>query len=279
MPADADLWDAALIATPPGDHAPLARVLLDAGKHVLVEKPFATAIRDAHACLERARTVSRRLLVGHFRRYYPSVQGARAALASGVLGTVRSAEVWEGARFDWPARSSYAFTSPHGGVALDTGSHALDTLLYVLGVDGDAAVGFDIESCRKEPSREPSQDVEVRGILRAPGGVRVPMLVRLSRTGPLATAVKLHGSTGATLVVPAGYAGTATLVEHGVPRPVPAPAGSRYRPPDPTSAFLCEYADLLASIADPGYESEIDAARFVALTGILEAITACGVPA
>ena len=49
----------------------------------------------------------------------------------GVLGQVTELSAFEGGRFSWQAESGYVYKDPYGGVLFDTGSHTLDTLLYV----------------------------------------------------------------------------------------------------------------------------------------------------
>ena len=268
---DTGRWDAALIATPPMHHAPLARELIGARKHVLVEKPFVTSAADAEQLVAAAASAGTRLLVGHFRRYYPSLEAARALVEQGAAGDVERVEIFEGMRWGWPARTSYAFTSPDGGVALDTGSHALDTALRVLGADR-AGVGLEATRIEKEPATEPSQHVTVEG--RLTGTSRdLPVHMALSRVEPTATAVKLRGTAG-WIVVPAGYSDAATLVRDGRAERVAAPADAQYLPPDPSSAFYCEFLDFVRSIDEPGYVSRIDAVHFIGLAHMLESITA-----
>jgi predicted dehydrogenase len=61
--------DSVFIATPPATHFPLARYFLEAGKHVFVEKPFSTSLRDASHLLELAGEVKRTLHAGHVYAY------------------------------------------------------------------------------------------------------------------------------------------------------------------------------------------------------------------
>ena len=67
-----DNVDAVIIAVADQFHVPLSIKALEAGKHVLVEKPMATTIEDAEALLEAAKTHHRVLLVGHEKRYDPA---------------------------------------------------------------------------------------------------------------------------------------------------------------------------------------------------------------
>ncbi|HSF15356.1 MAG TPA: Gfo/Idh/MocA family oxidoreductase [Vicinamibacteria bacterium] len=66
--------DAASVAVPTVEHHRVARALVDAGIHVLVEKPITSRPEEAHALVERARVKGVRLAVGHTERYNPSVQ-------------------------------------------------------------------------------------------------------------------------------------------------------------------------------------------------------------
>src|SRR5215207_4824526 len=74
--------DAVVIATPPRTHAPLARRALDAGKHVLVEKPLATDVLDARELAVMADRAGLVLMVGHTFEYNAAVWWLRDAVAS-----------------------------------------------------------------------------------------------------------------------------------------------------------------------------------------------------
>lgn len=80
--------DAVVIATPVGSHAALARQALDAGKHVLVEKPLALSTADAVALTEQAAAGGLTLMVGHTFEYNPAVLKMKALLDAGDLGDV-----------------------------------------------------------------------------------------------------------------------------------------------------------------------------------------------
>ena len=68
-----DNVDAVIVAVADQFHVPLSIKALEAGKHVLVEKPMATTVEDASALLDTARTHDRVVLVGHEKRYDPGV--------------------------------------------------------------------------------------------------------------------------------------------------------------------------------------------------------------
>ncbi len=70
----AERIDAASVAVPTSLHYPVARTLLEAGVHVLVEKPVATDLLQARALTELSRAEGRVLQVGHITRFYAAVQ-------------------------------------------------------------------------------------------------------------------------------------------------------------------------------------------------------------
>jgi len=83
--SDQDI-DAIVIATPAPTHAPLALAALRAGKHVLIEKPFALNVADARAVRDAARSHGRIAMVGHLMVFHPAVRRLRELLVSGTLG-------------------------------------------------------------------------------------------------------------------------------------------------------------------------------------------------
>ena len=78
--------DAVVISTPPATHRDLAVAALNAGKHVLVEKPLAMSTRDAEEIVACAQRNHRTVAVGHLFLYAPAVVAIRKMLQSGSLG-------------------------------------------------------------------------------------------------------------------------------------------------------------------------------------------------
>lgn len=92
--------DAVVIATPSLTHATLVEQALDAGKHVLVEKPFTLDPADAARLVTQARDARLTLLVGHVYEYNPAVERMRELLASQTLGQTYYIEGRAGPRSD-----------------------------------------------------------------------------------------------------------------------------------------------------------------------------------
>jgi predicted dehydrogenase len=81
--------DAIVIATPANSHRDLALAALDAGKHVLVEKPMALSSSNASTMIAAARRRNLVLLVDHTYVHSPAMQAIRRALSQGSLGQIR----------------------------------------------------------------------------------------------------------------------------------------------------------------------------------------------
>ena len=130
--------DAVAIATPPDTHFALALEAVDAGRHVLCEKPFTSDSAQAAAlvaAIEHAGVVG---ALGHEFRWNPARAAIGAAIASGVIGSARLATVVEYTPFLQSSDSAMAmpswFEEPAvGGWLGANGSHTLDQLRLWLG--------------------------------------------------------------------------------------------------------------------------------------------------
>lgn len=88
-----EVWDdgsiqAVAIATPAPTHFELAKAALEAGKHVLVEKPLTLSSREAEVLIELAQAQGRVLMVGHTFEYNPAVLKIKELIDEGQLGEV-----------------------------------------------------------------------------------------------------------------------------------------------------------------------------------------------
>jgi predicted dehydrogenase len=124
--------DLAVIASPAGLHAVHSIELLDAGIHVLCEKPIAATTADAERMVAAATRARRVLAVGLMRRFFPAARLIHDVVASGRLGTFECGDIVETGGFHWPFRSTSAFVPQltPGGILLDFGVHALDLLAW-----------------------------------------------------------------------------------------------------------------------------------------------------
>ena len=79
--------DAVVVATPARTHFELASAALNAGKHVLLEKPMCTSLADARALFTTARTAGRVLVHGHVFVYNTGIRFIKDGLQRGDFGT------------------------------------------------------------------------------------------------------------------------------------------------------------------------------------------------
>src|SRR4029450_11892343 len=106
---------------------------LEAGKHVLVEKPMAPTVAEADAMVAAARGAGPFLMVAPCWPFHPDVRALRARVEAGELGEIVKTRGY-GAHARWGP--SGWFTDPRlagGGALLDMGVHAIDTTRYLLG--------------------------------------------------------------------------------------------------------------------------------------------------
>jgi predicted dehydrogenase len=113
---------AVIIATPPETHYPLVKRALQAGKHVLVEKPLATRLDHGLELAELASASGLTLMPGHTFIYSPAVNTVRDLIRSDVVGDIH---------FITSSRMNLGKYQPNG-VVCDLAPHDLSILLYWL---------------------------------------------------------------------------------------------------------------------------------------------------
>jgi len=148
---DATDLDLALVSTPHTLHHEHVMGALDAGLHVLCEKPLAHTPELAQEIAEHAQAVERHVVVGFQRRFSPGYTYMRQRLQSRDIGDITHVQAsqwqaWIGAaRGKW--RSTLALGG--GGQLSDSGSHLMDMLLWTTGlriVEVDARLRtYDLE--------------------------------------------------------------------------------------------------------------------------------------
>jgi predicted dehydrogenase len=115
--------DAVVIATPARTHYELARRALEADKHVLVEKPFATDSSDALDLISDAERRGLTIGVGHTYVYHPAVRFLRDLVDRGDLGRLH---------YIHSARLNFGLLQPDVNVLWDLAPHDLSIMHYVL---------------------------------------------------------------------------------------------------------------------------------------------------
>jgi len=122
--------EAASVAVPTNLHVKVALELIDAGVHILVEKPLAPTVAEARAIVDRARDAGVVLAAGHIERHNPVVAFVREALAAGEFGDLVTASARRVSNFPDRVRDV--------GVIMDLGIHDVDVLRFVVGTEVDS---------------------------------------------------------------------------------------------------------------------------------------------
>jgi predicted dehydrogenase len=124
--------DAVLVATTLPGHVPVTTAALDAGCHVIVEKPFAPTLDEARALVERADALGLALMVSQNYRWFPAPRAVARLVRSGELGRLHDVQV------EFRHRSTSRPGQPgHRLLAqpllLDMAIHHLDLMRWLLG--------------------------------------------------------------------------------------------------------------------------------------------------
>jgi predicted dehydrogenase len=130
--------DVAVIITPHPLHARVAIDCLQAGSHVLVEKPMAVQVAEADAMIEAAQQQQRQLGVIFQQRFRPQIQLAHQLIQDGHLGQIQRVDMMA----TWMRTATYyrsagwrgTWEGEGGGVLMNQAPHQLDQLCYLIGL-------------------------------------------------------------------------------------------------------------------------------------------------
>lgn len=159
---DIDVID---IATPNYLHAEIAIAAINAGKHVICEKPLAMNVEEAKSMLEVIKETGKKALLCHNFRYVPAVVHAKKLIEQGFIGNIYSIrsvylQDWgmeEGGDFSrgWRVDKKLAGS----GVLGDTASHIIDLARFLIGNEIKEVVGI-MDTFKKQRSIDKEYQVE-----------------------------------------------------------------------------------------------------------------------
>ncbi|MDE1182945.1 Gfo/Idh/MocA family oxidoreductase [Paraburkholderia sp.] len=255
--------DAVSIVTPNHLHAPVASAFLEAGIHVICDKPLAVSLAEGEALAKLARDTGKLFALTHTYSGYPLVRHARAMVASGELGELRIVQV-EYAQ-DWLAtpieasgtnrqaawRTDPALAGPAGCLG-DIGTHAYQLAAFISGMlpESIAADVHTFVAGRRV-------DDHVQALLRYPNGARGTLLASQVASGAEnALQVRIYGTRGNLLfdqqtpdrlwLTPLG--GAAQCLTRGRVHSAAATHATRL-PPGHPEGYLEAFAQLYADAA------------------------------
>lgn len=206
---DRDDIDVVDVCVPGHLHAEVAIAALEAGKHVIAEKPLANTMAEAEKMVATARAARERgvhSMVGFNYRRVPALALAQRLVADGRLGAVRQVRVsylqdWladDAAPMTWRLRRELAGSGALGDLA----SHAVDQVRFLLGQEVTAVNAtthtFVPQRTGADGPEEVTVDDAAWGTLRTDGGAVVSLEVtRMATARKNALGIEVYGSEGA----------------------------------------------------------------------------------
>jgi UDP-N-acetyl-2-amino-2-deoxyglucuronate dehydrogenase len=191
--------DAVAICTPSGLHAELAIAALDAGKHVLVEKPIDVTLQAAQRVADAEARASTTIAVVSQHRFDPSSQLVHRAAREGRFGRltsgVASVAWWRSQDYydsgDW--RGSWRLDG--GGALMNQGIHTIDLLIWMLG----EPVEVHARTACLAHQRIEVEDIAVATIRFAGGAFGVLHATTAAYPG-LTARIQIHGDLGSAVI-------------------------------------------------------------------------------
>ena len=186
--------DAVVLAVPNHLHATFAVQALEAGKHVLVEKPLARSVEEGEAMIDARDRSGKVLMVSMNQRFHPAVFGLREVISNRELGPISHVRaqwtprrVWEGLwqRGEWGLDPELS----GGGPLLDLGVHKLDLALHILdfpdveNVSGNCSYGIGKSIGEKRGKDYAIEDSGI-GLLRLTDGSSLLLHAAYFFSGP-----------------------------------------------------------------------------------------------
>ncbi len=129
--AESGLIDLGIVIVPHVYHVEVAKVLLEAGLHVISEKPFVVHVSEADELINLAKKKNVMLSVYHNRHWDPDILTAREALESGVIGEVYSIEC-NMVGYGPPGQQWRDHKEISGGMLYDMGAHQFEKILQLV---------------------------------------------------------------------------------------------------------------------------------------------------
>lgn len=199
------------ICAPGWMHAEIAIAALEAGKHVLVEKPLANTLAEAEAMTEAARTARARgiqSMIGFNYRRVPALALARELIAEGRLGTVR--HVRASYLQDWLVDAESPMTwrlnkeTAGSGALGDIASHAIDQVLFLLGdtvteVSGRLHTFVDSRPGADGPEQVTVDDAAWATLTLASGAIASVEVSRMATGRKNSLTMEIYGDKGSLL--------------------------------------------------------------------------------
>jgi predicted dehydrogenase len=182
--------DLVYVALPPSAHLEWCTAALANGKHVLVEKPFASNARDAERMVAAARSANRHLIEGFHYRFHPLFARTLAAVTNGEIGKVRRIEAAFYADLpDTPGELRY-IEALGGGALMDLGCYCMHWIRTIAG--DEPSVVSATARCAT-----PGVDIDIDAELAFTSGPTATLKCSMQpQDGLLSRYLRVHGDAG-----------------------------------------------------------------------------------
>ena len=222
---NSDEIDAVYIPLPPALHFKWAKKALEAGKHVLLEKPFTTSLKGTQELISIAESRGLAVHENYMFAYHTQLDWVKQQIASGVIGDLRLIRI----DFGFPFRGANDFRyckALGGGALLDCGGYTLKLASMFL---GDTARVTESQLCGKE-----GFEVDIYGSATLKNNDGLTAQVSFGMDNSYRCSLDVWGSTGTIytnriLTAPAGYSPVMTIRNADGEKTVELPADDTFR--------------------------------------------------
>ena len=250
--------DAVYIPLPPALHYRWTMKALQAGKHVLVEKPSGISLQESASMVSLAREKKLCLQENYMFRYHRQIRAIDDLLSSGEIGDIRLYRI----SFGFPRRKADDFRYDKemgGGALLDAGGYVLHYADHLLGEDARV-----VYACL---NREGPEGIDLYGsaAMVSPDGRTAQLSFGMDNE--YRCELEVWGSkgiltTGRVLTAPAGFVPTARIVRGGKEKIISLPADD---------AFARSIEAFIRGASDPALQ-EKNALSIVRLAGLADSV-------
>jgi predicted dehydrogenase len=237
--------DVVVVATPNGYLAEIGVAALEAGRHVLLEKPMGRGLEEARRLEEVASSSGRWLKIGFNHRYHPGLERARSLVAEGAIGRIINlrARYGHGSRpgceSEWRADPELA----GGGELMDQGVHVVDLFHWFVGLPAKAVAFTQTAVWRVDPLED-----NAFGLFRWTDGVVAQMHVSMTQWKNRFS-FEVFGERGAVAVDGLGGSyGTERLIRTRRRMEGGVPEVDEEAFPGPDGSWAAEWDDFVAAV-------------------------------
>ena len=191
--------EAVILNLPHGIHCESTVFFLEAGLHVLLEKPMANTVAECDKMIEAEKKSGKKLAIGHIQRFLTANRLAKEYIESGKIGKLCMINDMRSINYFKPDRPRWFLSKKlaGGGIVMNYGAHSLDKFAYVTGerVEEISAACGNIKN---------GEDIEGHAqiFLKMSGGVTAA--VTFSGYAPVGFETTYVGTTGAVKVMGVG---------------------------------------------------------------------------